>query len=256
MTRAGVWLLGWVWWLLLPIRRSVAWNNLQQAIPGASAHRLRHAVGSVAWGYLELLVGPEVDWRGLEAARGGAVLFTAHLGPWDPCLVEAARIAPLTVFLKVPSSGAAAWAVRRLRMRPGVDLEALPVKDAMEAAHKALQRGRLIVFVLDQRHNAGIPVDFFGRPAWTSAAFAAMVHRHRPRLFASHQWRDASGRLHARAVPLDWSVPEDRTEAIQALTARSQQWIEARVRETPGDWWWLHKRWKRPTQTPHTPPRS
>jgi len=250
LTTLVVWLLGWVWWLLVPVRRAVAWSNLQQAIPGTEGAALRHAVGSVAWGYLELLVGPRVDWRGLEAARGGAVLFTAHLGPWDPCLVEAARICPLTVFLKVPSSGAAAWAIERLRRRPGVDLEALPVRDAMEAAHDALERGRLIVFVLDQRHAAGVPVDFFGRPAWTSAAFAAMVHRHRPRVFASHQWRDASGRVHARAERLNWTVPDDRDEAVRELTASTQRWIEGRVRATPGDWWWLHRRWKAPTPKP------
>ena len=115
-----------------------------------------------------------------------------------------------------------------------------------DAARDALARGRLIVFVMDQRHNAGIPVDFLGRPAFTSAAFAAMVHRHRPRLFASYQWRAASGSLHARAIELDWSIPEDRAQAIQQLTALSQQWIAERVRATPGDWWWLHKRWKTP----------
>jgi KDO2-lipid IV(A) lauroyltransferase len=132
----------------------------------------------------------------------------------------------------------------------------------MEAARRALERGRLVVFVLDQRHNAGIPVPFFGHPAWTSAAFAALVHRHRPRIFGSYQWRDAHGRLQARAVEVHWSIPEAREAAIPALTRRTQRWLEARVRESPGDWWWLHKRWHVPNASDtaravrHTPPRS
>ena len=248
-TRLAVWLLGWVWWLILPIRRTVACTNLAQALPGASPALLRHAVGSVAVGYLELLLGRSVRWHGLEEARGGAVLFTAHLGPWDLCLLAAARITPITVFLKVPSSPAAAAAIRRLRQHPAVDLEPLPVQGSMTAAHRALERGRLVVFVLDQRHHQGVPVDFFGRPAWTSAAFAAMVHRCRPRLFASSQWRDHRGVLHAYAQPLRWQIPEDRAEAVQTLTARCQTWIEQRIRERPGDWWWLHRRWR-----PGSPP--
>ncbi len=241
---ALVWLLGWVWWLLLPVRRAAATHHLRAALPSAPLALLRRSMGSVALGYLELLAGASVDWRGLEAARGGAVLFTAHLGPWDLCLMEAAKRVPITVFLKVPSSPLAARAIDRLRRQPDVDLEPLPVSGSMEHAHSALERGRLVVFVLDQHHHAGIPVPFLGQPAYTSAAFAAMVYRCRPRVFASYQWRDADGRIHARAHRLHWNIPEDRAEAIANLTARSQEWLGHRVRELPGDWWWLHRRWK------------
>ena len=246
MTRLAVGLLGWVWWWLVPVRARHAAAALHRALPNAPVALLRHAVGSVAWGYVELVGRRRVRWTGLEAARGGAVLFTGHLGPWDPCLVAAARIVPLTVFLKTPTSPVAAAAVRWLRRQPGVDLEPLPVTGAMDAARAALARGRLVVFVLDQRHAAGIPVPFFGRPAWTSAAFAAMVFRDRPRVFASVQWRAADGSLHARAHRLHWSVPEERDVAVAELTARTQAWLEARVREHPGDWWWLHRRWRVP----------
>ncbi len=243
-TRAAIWCLGWVWWLCIPVRRTVARANLARALPSASPALVRRAVGSVFVGYVELLFGRKVDWQGLEAARGGAVLFTAHLGPWDTCLLEAARRVPITVFLKVPSSPVAAAAIARLRQHASVDLEPLPVHGSMAAARDALARGRLVVFVLDQRHHAGVPVPFFHAPAWTSAAFAAMVHRERPRIFASVQWRDHRGIVHARARPLFWAIPEAREEAIALLTARTQAWIEDRIRERPGDWWWLHRRWK------------
>lgn len=245
-TRLGVAFFGWLWWLVLPVRRAVARDNLHRALPGAPTHLLRHAVGSVAWGYLELLAGRRVAWTGLEEARGGAVLFTAHLGPWDLCLLAAARIAPLTVFLKVPSNPVAAWLIARLRAHPDVDLEPLPVQGSLAAARRALDRGRVVVFVLDQRHAAGIPVPFFHTPAWTSAAYAALVHRCQPRLFATTQWRTADGRLVAHAQRLHWTIPDDRDEAIAHLTARTQQWLEARVREHPADWWWLHRRWRSP----------
>ena len=244
VTQLAIWCLGWLWWVVLPVRRSVARANLAAALPDAEPALLRRAVGSVAVGYLELLLRRSVDWQGLEAAAGGAVLFTAHLGPWDTCLLAAARRVPITVFLKVPSNPLAARAIERLRADPEVDLEPLPVRGSMDAARAALERGRLVVFVLDQRHQDGVAVPFFGRPAWTSAAFAAMVHRLRPRLYASVQWRDHRGMVHARALPLSWEVPDDRDTAIRVLTARTQRWIERRVRERPGDWWWLHRRWK------------
>lgn len=242
MKQCWVILLGWFWWCVVPVRRREAVAAASRR--GVTPDLVRRSVGSVALGYWELLWGGAVDWRGLEAARGGALLFTGHLGPWDICLVEAAKIAPLTVFLKVPSNPLAARAIARLRSQPGVDLQPLPVEGSLEAAEAALGQGRIVVFVLDQRHAAGIAVPFLGEPAWTSAAFAALAYRTGARVFASAQWRDAEGGIVARAIPVDWPRPIDRAPFVLEWTRRTQEWLGERVLERPGDWWWLHRRWK------------
>ena len=45
--------------------------------------------------------------------------------------------------------------------------------------------------------------------------------------------------------PMLLAVSGDRTADIAAGVAQINAFIEARVRERPGDWWWLHKRWPR-----------
>jgi KDO2-lipid IV(A) lauroyltransferase len=41
------------------------------------------------------------------------------------------------------------------------------------------------------------------------------------------------------------TVPDtgDRGADIDAAVAAINAFIEARVRESPGEWWWMHRRW-------------
>ena len=55
-------------------------------------------------------------------------------------------------------------------------------------AERALSSGRLVVFVMDQRHNDGIRTQFLGRSCLTSAAFGRMLQHHQPRLYGAWQW--------------------------------------------------------------------
>lgn len=247
--------LGWLWWTLLPARRRLAAQQLQACLPAAPpGPTLRRALGSAAWGYAELLMGQPLEWRGLEAARGGGLCLTAHFGPWDLAMVRCAEAVPLTVFVKTPSQAWAARALEGLRRRTGADLELLPPAGSMPAAERALERGRLVVFVVDQRHAAGIPVPFFGRPAWSSAGFARLAWRSRAPIVGATMGRGPDGRPWGRMEPLPWAIPEARDEALPALTAAAQAWVEAQVRARPQDWWWLHRRWAAPPAQGQPPP--
>ncbi len=252
LVRAAVGLLGGLWWWGLPVRRAVARDQLRQSLPEvAPGPTLRRAVGSAAVGYLELLLGRRAHWTGTAEARRriattGGICLAGHGGAWDLAMVCCATEVPLTVFVRAPSSRLAAAALAALRRRHGADLELLPPAGSMGAAAAALARGRMVVFVQDQRHNRGLPVPFFGRPAWTSAGFAALAHRSGAPLFGAWQRRDPDGRVRGEMRPLDWPVAASRAAAVAALTARSQAWTEAQIRRWPADWWWLHKRWKRP----------
>jgi KDO2-lipid IV(A) lauroyltransferase len=114
----------------------------------------------------------------------------------------------------------------------------------MTAAYVALEAGRMVMFVQDQRHNRGIEVSFLERPARTSAAFAAMVHRSRAPVVGLWQERDAQGHR-AWFEPLVLDIPEDRDVAIESLTRQSQDYYGRRITSHPANWWWLHHRWKK-----------
>jgi Kdo2-lipid IVA lauroyltransferase/acyltransferase len=238
-------IFGWIWWWLVPIRKRVAIASYARAFPERDPRELRRTVHEIVVGYLELLLGRRAIVHGAEIVEGGGLALAGHLDAWDLALVSGALAYPITIFVKPPANPIAAWVVERIRRRSGAEL--LPPHGAMEAANKALEARRVVVFVQDQRLNRGIDVPFFGALALTSPAFAAMAWRTKAPLFGIRQWKE--GGVHQlRVTRLDWPVPADRDEAIRVLTERSQQFYEAAIRERPWSWLWLHDRWKHPRQ--------
>lgn len=236
------WLLGWIWWCLLPVRRRLAVANHQAAFPDRPPDELRRTVGELAWSYVELALGRRATVEGLEGHHGGALVLAGHFSGWDLALLSLADHAPVTIFVREPSDRLARVLVSRLRRHPRLEL--LPPRGAMDRAYAALEAGRLVLFVQDQRHDAGIQVPFLGRTAWTSAGFAAAAWRTRAPVLGMTQHRDASGVHRVRLRPLPLDVPEDRDVAIASLTAASQAFYGEAVTARPWTWWWLHDRWR------------
>ncbi len=235
--------VGWLWWSLLPIRKRLAVEAYRACFPERDPAELRRSVGEMVEGYLDLVRGERCEFEGLEELEGPGLVLCGHFGAWDLTLISAGRVRPMTAFVKAPSNALAAWWIERQRRRGGVQL--LPPRNSIRAAYRALEEGRFIAFIQDQRHNAGIEVPFFGRPARTSEAFAAMAWRTRAPLYGVWQWREG-GRYRARVERLGWEIPDDREQAIHELTARSQAWYEEKIRIRPHSWLWLHDRWKLP----------
>jgi KDO2-lipid IV(A) lauroyltransferase len=231
--------LGALWWHLLRIRRREAVAAIQEVFPDIEPHVvLPRSVGSAALGYLELAVGAEVAWEGLDALASGGLVLTYHGGPWDLALVAAARRLPVTIFVRTPTSPLAARLVRWLRTR-GADLELLPPRGSFADGLAALRRGRVVACVEDQRWPPGVVVPFLGRPALCSTGFARLALASDAPLFAARQWRDPNGVPRGRVEVVE---PPERT--VVGLTRWSQEWIGGSVRALPQDWWWLHRRWR------------
>ena len=244
MTRLARALVGWLWWWVVPVRKAEAVANLTTALPGvAPGPLLRRAVGVVLWSYVELALGVQARVTG-PPIPPGAIGLLAHGTAWDPGLLALGRAVPTTVFVNEPT---ARWAARFItRKRRDAGLELLSGTGSFARGRAALSEGRLVVFALDQRHNAGIPVPFLGRPAWTSAAFAVLAQETRAPVFGLWPCLDASGRHVLRAEPLALEVPETREEGVPHLTRQALDWYAKRVTAEPGGWWWLHRRWKKP----------
>lgn len=235
------WLIGWLWWLVVPVRKRLAVEQYRRCFPDRDPGELRRTVGEIAAGYVDLALGSRARVEGAELLARGGLVVCGHGASWDMTLVSTGERAPVTIFVKPPSNRwLAAWIERR-RRAGGVEL--LPPGGSMKDAYAALERGRAVYFVQDQRLNRGIAVPFFGRPALTSPAFAAMAWRTRAPMFGLWQWVEG-GQHRCKVVALDWPVPEDRDQAIAELTARTQRFYEESIRTAPHAWLWLHDRWK------------
>ncbi|MED5373579.1 MAG: lysophospholipid acyltransferase family protein [Myxococcota bacterium] len=239
------WLLAWVWWLVLPVRKRVAVDNLRKALPGVPVGpTLRAALASLALGIVELLQIDriEVEATGLDALRArslmglGSIVVGGHAAGFEAAVGTLAEDIPSAVFVRPPRNATARAILEEHR---GV-FELLPPHGSMAQGYDALERGKVLIWVHDQRRNEGIPVPFFGRPAWTSPGPAAAHKRTGIPVFGGWISREAPGKLRVRLEPIEMSGDVERDTAT--LTA----WIEARVREDPGAWLWLHDRWKVP----------
>jgi KDO2-lipid IV(A) lauroyltransferase len=219
----------------------MAVQNYRSAFPKNSPTQLRKTVGDMIWSYVELAMGRRASIEGLELVRGGGICLAGHGGAWDLALISVAADLPITIFVKPPTNRLAAWLITRARTRAGIEL--LPPSGSSHAAYEALNQGRVLVFVQDQRHNRGVPVDFFGRPAWTSQGFGRIATESGANLFGVWQWRDDDGH-HIRFEKLRTTPPTDTDEAIHYLTQYSQIFYEEKIRDQPYSWLWLHNRWR------------
>lgn len=243
----------WLWWTLMPVRRDRAVANLRACFPDLPpGPALRRCVAEIALGYVELLRYDRRPYEVLEvedyapiaqrcAAGQGSLLLAGHGGSWDLCGLVCAHATgvPTTVIAKEPSHPGVAALIREVRERGGLEL--LPPSGSMGKVYEALDRGRVVIFFLDQRHNAGVPVPFFGRPAWTAPSLAAAARRSGAPVFGVWQERLGTGRhrvwLHG---------PFDLSGDIEADTITFQRFYEDRICERPYAWLWLHDRWRRP----------
>ncbi len=240
------WRIAWLWWWVLPIRRRDAVDALRAALPEVAPRPvLTRMMHDLALGYIELLQFDRltITVEGAGAVPPGALVLGGHGGSWDVALLAWADALPLAIFLRTPSDP---WTRRFLAgHRARHDLVALETGATMDDAHAAIAAGRAVFFVQDQRHAKGIASPFFGRPARTSTGLAsAFLKTGRP-VFAAWQRREGVGRHTLCIEPLEIPPLEsDRATDIRAITDAANAWYEARIREYPHGWLWLHRRWK------------
>ncbi len=112
---------------------------------------------------------------------------------------------------------------------------------------KVLRERGILALLIDQDLMApSLSVPFFGRPARTPVAGAALaVRRNLPIVPAFARRRPQGGHLLTVLPPLYPPEGGDRRTAVAELTRRCNEIIEERVRQNPSEWVWWHKRWRR-----------
>ncbi len=86
----------------------------------------------------------------------------------------------------------------------------------------------------------GVFVNFFGTPACANTAFAKIAHRTgAPVIPGFALWLEDEKRYVLRFYP-----PVEITGDAAEDTARLHAVLEQVIREFPGQWLWIHRRWK------------
>jgi KDO2-lipid IV(A) lauroyltransferase len=104
---------------------------------------------------------------------------------------------------------------------------------------RTLREGGQTAMMLDQFVSDGAMLDFLGKPAPTSLSAAEMALRHDALLVPTYGVRQEDGFSFELIVeaPVPHGDPEQMTQALNDSLA-------ARIRQTPEQWFWMHRRWK------------
>ena len=123
---------------------------------------------------------------------------------------------------------------------------------SMIKAMRVLKRGEIVVLVFDQSFDpslGGIFVPFFGLPAATTRAAAVLSLKTRAPIVPTVCEPIPGGRYRIRfEEPVQFEPTGNDEEDIYHLTAKCTNYLEDIIRQRPGPWVWMYKRWRvRPT---------
>lgn len=246
-------------------RRRITRENLQRAFPEKSAEWVqataRGSYRNLGTTLVELLTFPHItpsetramiELRGTEAVEEevrkgrGVVLVSGHFGNWE-LLAFAFPLytnIPTSVIVAPQSNKYAEEYLHWYRSRTGNRM--IPMGKAARAVVERLNNGEAIALLADQAATADrdLFVPFFGTPAATYEAPAALTLKRNAPMFAAFAVREADGRYTAELerIPHEDLLPDK--DGIIELTRRHVAVLENAIRERPDLWAWQHRRWK------------
>ena len=256
--------LGWLSQYLLPKRKQQAIENMRLAFPQMPEMDLRRNINEMfrhlGKSGMEMLQLEQFKsdedlkfftFHGLEnlkeahAQGKGLFILTGHLGFWEVG----------TFFL--PKLGIPVDFVAKRMKNPYIDQYFKRLREAgggriIEAKHgarriiKALGENRAVAILLDQHISppAGVQVQFFGRPAYTTPIIPQIAMKQGTPIVPSFSYRRDDNHYDIYFEPMIILAQEPGEEAVLRNTQLLTDHIEAAVRKKITQWFWVHKRWR------------
>ena len=260
-------LMGLIWYRLMPRHRRRAREHLRGAygsrLPDAQLDRLAlQSMQQMTMMAMECLFTPrlvdERTWSKYVRLRNtdraldllltgrGAILLTGHYGNWELVGFTLAALGfPLVAVMRPLDNPYLNRYLIEVRAKRGLQL--LYKKGASGSAGDVLAGGGILGFIADQ--NAGRKgefVDFFGRQASTYKSIALLAMEYEVPIIVGYA-RRLSRRFEyevgcSRVIePAEWA---DRENPLHWITQEYTRSIEDFVRKAPGQYLWIHRRWK------------
>lgn len=182
----------------------------------------------------------------------GLILLSGHFGNWELLAYSAGLLAqiPITIVVKPQRSTPVDNLLNANRIRSGNRI--VSFDKAARTVIATLRNGEAVALLADQAADADrdIFVNFFGRPAATYEAPAALALRTAAPVVIGFAVREPSGKYRVKLEEIFHGDLTNSKEGIIELTRRHAAVLERVVRDHPDLWAWQHKRWK------YTPPQD
>ena len=260
-SRLGGWIGRNIFPLLPPDR--VARANLKLAFPQMSQDE-HNEIRRVMWDNLGRVVGeyphlgrfspkgedPRIGYSlppGVtpESLMDKPLMFlSGHFANWEmmPILAHQLGFDAAAVVRPPNNPYVAEWVARQRRINGPSTL--IAKHNAARSMLGQLRGSKSLCMLVDQKLREGIAVPFFGRDAMTTPAPAALALKFGAPIVITSNRRLPGARFHVTVHKvLDFTASGDDDKDTLALTALITAQIENIIRDEPGQWLWIHKRW-------------
>jgi KDO2-lipid IV(A) lauroyltransferase len=195
--------------------------------------------------YVELEQFEEVMDLLLRRERG-LVMLTGHYGNWEILGYVLATLGFETVSIARPLDNV--YISRFLfGVREKNGQKIIAKNGATPEITAALDAKGAVGFIADQNAGTkGVFVNFFGRAASTYKSIGLVAMQYEIPVVIGYA-RRLNDRFHFKVGAQDIIYPKDwqgQDDPLRYITQRYTAAIEQIVREDPGQYWWVHRRWK------------
>jgi len=183
-----------------------------------------------------------------EALKSGrkVIVTTAHYGNWELLsLAIAARFSSVSIVGRDLDSKVMNTILTKNREQ--FDVELISKDGAMKGMMKALKAHRTLGILVDQNtaEKEGLLIDFFGKKARHTPSAAILARKFDAIIIPGFiQTSDHKNFEISFYDSIQTKVSEDKDEDILNSVIKQAQITQKIIEEKPGEWFWLHQRWK------------
>ena len=181
----------------------------------------------------------------MREAGQPVLIFGAHLANWElPAVIAHAFGQRAAILYRTPNNPFIAADIVKMREPIMGTLIPAGISAPIRMA-EALDSGINLGMLVDQRFGRGPRVPFFGHPVAANPFIARLARRFEAPVHGIRAIRLPNNRFSLELTEaLD--LPRDAKGKVDtdAATAMINQVIEGWVREHPGQWLWMHRRWR------------
>ncbi|MDK1031662.1 MAG: lysophospholipid acyltransferase family protein [Planctomycetia bacterium] len=174
------------------------------------------------------------------------IMVTGHFGNWEMAgyIMATLKLPTHTVARPLDNPYIDKY-LAKLRGHTGQQI--IIKSGATDAVTEVLRNGHILATVADQdAGRRGFFVDFFGRRASTFKSIALFAIEMNAVIVVGGAYRTGK-KFHYLADIVDYIFPEDYERSLDgalAITERYTKSLERLIRKAPGQYLWVHRRWK------------
>lgn len=194
--------------------------------------------------------GRRVTVKGLEIfkANAPAIIVTGHFANWEIMATALTQSGlPVRITYRKINNPYIDARVRKQRERYGTKF--LVQKSTHKGGRElleALKNNESVALLNDQKFNTGLSVPFFGQEAMTAQGATRLALKTGRPLLPMAVTRDGANFTVTFYDPLTLDTSGDRDSNVMNGVRQVTAFIETRIRETPAQWFWVHRRWPKP----------